>query len=355
MIDKKGRVWLTASVRGRDNPAFCKEGSDHPSAKLFPLKQSSRQLAVLDPKTMKYTFVDTCFQHAPSAIRLRRQRHAVDQRRRAGGRLAQHEGVRRDRRRRQGAGLDDAGARHQRQRQARRRGRAEGAGRCAEGQADRGRLLRGDAEPGDGSVWGSSLAGKGCDRPVRTRATELAEIYNVPAPGFAPRGADIDNKGVVWVSLGSGHLGSFDRKKCKGPLNGPNATGDHCPEGWSFYQYPGPGFAGIGDNSAEASYYTWVDQHNTLGLGEDVPISTGNENDAPVALVDGKWVVLRVPYPIELLCQGARRPHRRSDRRLEGPGVWTTSGDRTPWLKEGGKGTVPIAFHFQLRPDPLAE
>src|SRR5205823_10734857 len=66
----------------------------------------------------------------------------------------------------------------------------------------------------------------------------LAEIYNVPAPGFGPRGADIDKKGVVWVSLGSGHLGSFDRKKCKAPLNGPNATGDHCPEGWAFYQYP---------------------------------------------------------------------------------------------------------------------
>jgi hypothetical protein len=61
MVDRKGRVWLTASVRGLDNPAFCKEGSDHPSAKLFPLKQSHRQLAMLDPKTMKYTFVDTCF------------------------------------------------------------------------------------------------------------------------------------------------------------------------------------------------------------------------------------------------------------------------------------------------------
>jgi hypothetical protein len=39
----------------------------------------------------------------------------------------------------------------------------------------------------------------------------------------------------------------------------------------------------------------------------------------------------------------------------KGRGVWTTSGDRTPWLKEGGKGTVPIAFHFQLRPNPLAD
>ena len=61
MFDKKGRLWIAATVRGRDNPAFCKQGSDHPSAKVFPLQQSSRQVAMLDPKTMKYTFVDTCF------------------------------------------------------------------------------------------------------------------------------------------------------------------------------------------------------------------------------------------------------------------------------------------------------
>ena len=55
MFDDKGRVWLAASVRGRDNPAFCKAGSDHPSAKLFPLEKSSRQLTILDPKSMNYT------------------------------------------------------------------------------------------------------------------------------------------------------------------------------------------------------------------------------------------------------------------------------------------------------------
>jgi hypothetical protein len=31
------------------------------------------------------------------------------------------------------------------------------------------------------------------------------------------------------------------------------------------------------------------------------------------------------------------------------------NGDRTPWLIEGGKGTKPLAIHFQLRPDPLAK
>ena len=154
----------------------------------------------------------------------------------------------------------------------------------------------------------------------------------------------------------SGHLGSFDRRKCKGPLNGPNAaTGDACPEGWSFHQYPGPGFAGIGKNSAEASYYTWVDQHNTLGLGKDVPISTGNENDALLALVNGKWVVMRVPYPMSFYAKGLDGRIDDPNGGWKGRGVWTTSGDRTPWLNEGGKGSEPIAFHFQIRPNPLAQ
>ncbi|PYM11875.1 MAG: hypothetical protein DMD81_25690, partial [Candidatus Rokuibacteriota bacterium] len=59
MFDKKGRVWMAATVRAPKNPDFCKKGSDHPSAKLFPLEQSMRHLSVLDPKTQKYAFVDT--------------------------------------------------------------------------------------------------------------------------------------------------------------------------------------------------------------------------------------------------------------------------------------------------------
>jgi len=100
---------------------------------------------------------------------------------------------------------------------------------------------------------------------------------------------------------------------------------------------------------------TWVDQHNTLGLGNDVPISTGNENDALLALVDGKWVVLRVPYPLSFYAKGLDGRIDNANAGWKGRGVWTTSGDRVPWLKQGGKGTVPIAFHFQFRPDPLAD
>ena len=101
--------------------------------------------------------------------------------------------------------------------------------------------------PVDGSVWCTArrVRRPSVQRPAASiRKPGLSEIYNVPLPGFGIRGGDIDNNGVVWVSLASGHLGSFDRRKCKGPLNGPKATGDHCPEGWTFYKYPGPGFEG---------------------------------------------------------------------------------------------------------------
>ena len=45
----------------------------------------------------------------------------------------------------------------------------------------------------------------------------------------------------------------------------------------------------------------------------------------------------------------------RSERRLEGQGLWSTNGDRTPWLMEGGKGSKPRAVHIQFRPNPLAD
>lgn len=205
--------------------------------------------------------------------------------------------------------------------------------------------------PADGSVWYTVRIFAGGGSLMRfDPQTGLSEIFNVPEPGYAPSGADIDKKGVVWVSLGSGHMGSFDRRKCKAPLNGPKAIGDHCPEGWSFHQYPGPGFrgiGGIGGNSAESSYYKWVDQHNTLGLGEDVPVSTANLNDGLVAYAGGKMIMLRVPKGLDGRIDGPKAGWK-------GRGLWTTSGDRTPWLREGGKGSLPIAVQFQYRPDPMA-
>ena len=162
----------------------------------------------------------------------------------------------------------------------------------------------------DGSVWGSSLGFPGSVIRLvpgsNPPETAIAEVYeppmngpSVPVNGFSPRGMDIDRNGVAWAAMASGHMGSFDRRKCKGPLNGPKATGQHCPEGWTFYPEPLPQIKGVTDSgSAEASYFTWVDQFDTLGLGRNVPIDTGNASEGLLALKDGKWVVLRVPYPM---------------------------------------------------------
>ena len=174
-------------------------------------------------------------------------------------------------------------------------------------------------------------------------------------PGYGPRGGDIDRNGVFWASLSSGHLASFDRQKCKGPLNGPAATGKHCPEGWTLYPFPGPQFANVSESgSAEASYYTWVDQFDTFGLGKDVPIATGNANESLLALVDGKWVNLRVPYPLGFYAKWADGRIDDPNGGWKGKGLWATTSTRAPFHMEGGKGTRPKVVKFQLRPDPLA-
>ena len=146
MMDEKGQVWFTSRVGQFANPDFCRKGSDHPSAKLTPIEQSTRHLSMYDPKTGKHHADPHLLPHAPSRVRGGCQQHAVDQRRRSAERrhrVAQPQNVRGDRRRSQVAGLVGHRSRHQRQRQAR-RGlcRAEPAGRSGQGQAHHRRALR---------------------------------------------------------------------------------------------------------------------------------------------------------------------------------------------------------------------
>src|SRR5215469_3068161 len=61
MFDSKGRVWMTGTNHAPGTPAFCRKGSDNLYAKTFPMDSSERQLAVFDPNTAKFTFIDTCF------------------------------------------------------------------------------------------------------------------------------------------------------------------------------------------------------------------------------------------------------------------------------------------------------
>ena len=86
-----------------------------------------------------------------------------------------------------------------------------------------------------------------------------------------------------------------------------------------------------------------------------VPMSTGNLNDGIIAYANGRMVVLRVPYPIGFYAKGFDGRIDDPKAGWKGRGLWAANGDRTPWLIEGGKGTKPLAAHFQLRPDPLAK
>ena len=355
MIDHKGRVWYTARIRDRDNPDFCREGSDHPSAQLFPTTSAGRQLAVYEPDTGEYTFVDTCFgthhlQFAEDedntlwtsgggAVVGWLNTRIYDETGDVEAALGWSPLI-----------LDTNG-----------NGRRDDWVEADE-PVDPSRDKRINAgfyavmpNPTDGSIWGSNTFFYPGAIVRFDPETGLGERYFPPLPGFGIRGADIDRNGVIWASMGSGHLGEFDRSKCKGPLTGPEATGNHCPEGWTLHRLPGPGFDDLPEFSIESSYYSWVDQHNTSGLGENVPIATGNLFDGVHALVDGEFVTLRIPYPLGLYSKGFDGRIDDPEAGWKGRGLWVSEGDRTPWLKEGGAGNRPLVVHFQVRPDPLAK
>jgi hypothetical protein len=360
MLDQDGRVWLTARIRPPEAPEFCREGSDHPSAMLYPKTRNSRQLSVYEPKTGEYVYIDTCF----STHHLQ---FAYDESNTlwtsGGGDVVGWLDTNKflqtgDAEASQGWApliLDTNG-----------NGQQDAwtePGEDPDPQLDM-RVPNGFyavmPEPRGDAIWGSNAFRYpgSITRLVpgeNPPQTSIAETYFPPLPGFGIRGADIDKNGVVWSSLGSGHLGEFDRRKCEGPLNGPDATGNHCPEGWTLHDLPGPGFADLPQYSVESSYYTWVDQHNSLGLGEDVPMATGNLFDGVHALVDGEFVTIRIPYPMGFYSKGLEGRIDDPDAGWKGRGIWVPEGDRTPWLKEGGKGSKPIVVHFQLRPDPLAK
>jgi len=362
MFDEKGRVWFTSRVGAPANPDFCKRGSDHPSARLFPVDQSNRHLSMYDPKTGKITLIRTCFptHHLVFAEDADNTLWTS-----AGGpqsgvigwlnrKMFEETG---DEARSQGWTaliLDTNG-------NGKRDDYVE-PNQPLDPTKDK-RVVAAfygiAVSPVDGTIWGTVLGFPGyvirLNPGPNPPATALAEVFEPPFPGYGPRGMDVDRSGVVWTPLSSGHLASFDRRRCKGPLNGPTATGQHCPEGWTLHPFPGPQLQRVTDpGSAEATYYTWVDQHDTFGLGTNVPIATGNANEALLAFVNGKFVTLRVPYPMGFYTKWMDGRIDDPNGGWKGKGLWATYSTRAPFHIEGGKGTTSKVVKFQLRPDPLA-
>ena len=365
-MDKQGRVWVAARIRPSQTAAYCRAGSSNPSAKQVPIDQSNREMQLWDPKTKQMTTVDTCFgtHHlnfddqdrlwftgsgpviAWFDTKIYDKTHSEEQAQGWAPFVLDTNG---NGRRDDYVGINDPVD-------------------PAKDKRIQGGLYGVAPSPVDGSVWGSVLGMPGGivrvvpgPDPVHTALTEYYEVpWNnpkAPAQGFAPRGMDVDGNGVVYTVLSSGQLASFDRRKCKGPLNGPEATGKQCVEGWTLYAFPGPNFQGAADStaSAESAYYDWVDRFDLLGLGRNVPLATGNESEAVLALVDGKFMTLRIPYPMGYYGKGFDGRIDDANAGWKGKAVYTTYATRAPFHMEGGKGTTSKIIKLQVRPDPLAK
>jgi len=371
MMDSKGRVWFNVQTRA-GNPDYCKTGSKNPFAENFPINAGGKGVDYYDPKTGKFTSIDLCFgtQHvmfgedkdetlylaittAPGGIGWVNTRT-----------------------------WDETGDAEKAQ------------GWCRpivdyNGDGKTGPYTKVNEPPDprldmeirasgygiavnsvDGSVWFSSLGVPGKIVRMVTGAnppaTCMTEVYEPPfenakAPGvegYYMQGIDIDRNGIVWTALaGSGHLASFDRRKCK-VLNGPTATGQQCPEGWTLYPVPGPRFKGDSNATADWFYWNWVDQYNVLGLGANVPVVTGSGSDSLYVFQPGtgKWITMRVPYPLGgYFARGIDGRIDDPKTGWKGRGLWSANESRTSYLTETGKGTPSQLFHFQIRPDPLAK
>jgi hypothetical protein len=362
-MDKQARVWVAARIRPNQTAAFCRQGSTHPSAVAYPITQSGRQMQLYDPSTRTVTTIDTCFgthhlNFDDDDVLWFTGGGAVE-----GWFDTRIWDKTKDEAKAQGWTvfvLDTNG-----------NGRRDAYVEPDEA-VDPAKDKRINApfygvapSPVDGSIWGSVLGMPGMlvrlTLGSNPPATALSEVYEVPwnnpratAQGFAPRGMDVDSRGVVWTVLSSGQLASFDRRRCKGPLNGPAATGQHCPEGWTLHALPGPNYKGAVDSaSADTAYYNFVDRFDLLGVGKDVPLATGNGSEGLLALVDGKFLTFRVPYPMGFYAKGLDGRIDDAGAGWKGKGIWTTYATRAPFHAEGAKGTTSKLVKFQVRGTPL--
>ena len=374
MMDAEGRVWLTSTVRRRENPEWCQRGSNHQSARYFPIERSGRQISVYDPDGESWRLIDSCYathhlqfgEDQNDTLWFSGDPNVVGW---LDTKLYDQTG---DEQAAQGwcpTVLD-----------------TNGDGRITRPWNEPGEPVDPSqdsriagfaygviANPVDGSAW-VARTGPFPGRLVRLERgdsppeTCIAEVYEPPSienpavqssqTGHGPRGVDVDRNGIIWTALsGSGHIASFDRTRCQ-VLNGSKATGQHCPEGWTLYPTPGPQMRGVTDpGSADYHYYNWVDQFDTLGLGPNVPMAPGSGSDSLLALLpeSGEWVILRVPYPLGFFARGLDGRIDDPSAGWKGRGLWANYGSNLNWHIEGGQGMRSSVVHFQLRPDPLAE
>jgi len=357
--DERGRVWVASGVRAWENPEVCRDGALNKYARQFPIANNDRHVSMYDPQTKKFTLIGTCFRshHLNFAYNDAQNTLYIE-----GGQVIGWIDTKL---------FDQTGDEVASQGWCAPYFDSNGDGRIdtTVDQRIQGGTYSIQPSPKDGSVWAASPGFPGkllrMVRGANPPETCVFEAFNVPyrnparpeLKGYLPRGIDVDSNGVVWTALaGSSQLASFDRSKCA-VLTGPTATGDHCPEGWTFYPLPGPNFKGVTEQtSTEWAYYNWVDVHNTLGLGNNIPVVNGTNSDSLMALdpATGRWTLMRVPYPLSFYQRGLDGRIDNPNTGWKGRGLWAVNGTRTPWHQDTGKGQLPTMVRFQVRPTPLS-
>ena len=381
MLDSKGRVWLTSKIRGRDMPGFCSDPSNKYAAWFTP-RPGGRQASYYDPTTRTFTLIDTCF--GTHHLQFDNDPNETVYFNGGGAGFAWVDTKIFDETKdeQQAVGwcptVVDTNGDGVITKPWNEEGRAgalyrvddvQASGAAAERQAALDPKLDTQINysmysvipsPVDDSIWGASETYPGyvmrMQRGDNAPSTCKTQVFQVPSPGFDPRGIDIGTDGVVWTALaGSSHLASFDIRKCA-DLDGPAKTdGSQCREGWTLYPAIGPKVKGT-DVGADFHYYNWVDQHNIAGFGANTPIATGSNSDSLLALnpQTKEWTTLRVPYPLGFFTRGLDGRIDDPNAGWKGRGLWANYGTNYIWHTEGGKGTKGKFVRFQIRPDPLA-
>ena len=148
------------------------------------------------------------------------------------------------------------------------------------------------------------------------------QVFKVPAPGFDPRGVDIDTNGVVWTALAaSSHLASFDVPQVQGPERARRRpTAASARKAGRCIRPTGPKLKGT-DIPADFHYSNWVDQQNVSASGKNTrsPPARIPTRCSPSNPQTKKWTTLRVPYPLGFYSRGMDGRIDDPNGGLEGP------------------------------------
>ncbi|OFW14172.1 MAG: hypothetical protein A3F69_05695 [Acidobacteria bacterium RIFCSPLOWO2_12_FULL_66_10] len=196
--------------------------------------------------------------------------------------------------------------------------------------------------PVDGTIWQANSQTDGPNNKlfVLDPKTGKFKDYPLPLPGRGPHGIDATTDGKLWFPTASGHLGRFDPKT----------------ELFTYWDLPGPKFKNVGSDtgSAQWAYFLWVDQFDALGLGKDTVIVCGTSFSALQAFNPRteSFTVITIPYPLTFYMRGLDGRIDDPKAGWKGRGLWTAYNGYLPRLfTESRIGTL---VHVQLRPNPLA-